>query len=98
MLSGIGAGSWRPVHEFCEQAEIPCVFPNVDYPEIAQPGYSTLYFSRGVALEAEVLAKHLAENRQAGHSGRIVQVFRDDAAGRMPAQALRFALQRRGIE
>lgn len=98
VLSGIGAGSWRPVHEFCEQAEIPCVFPNVDYPEIARPGYSTLYFSRGVALEAEVLAKHLADNRQAGHSGRIVQVFRDHAAGRMPAQALRLALQRHGIE
>lgn len=97
VLSGIGAGSWRPVHEFCEQAEIPCVFPNVDYPEIAQPGYSTLYFSRGVALEAEVLAKHLAEHGQSGRSGRIVQVFRDDVAGRVPAQALRAALQRRGI-
>lgn len=97
VLSGIGAGSWRPVHEFCEQAEIPCVFPNVDYPEIAQPGYSTLYFSRGVALEAEVLAKHLAERGQGSRSGRIVQVFRDNATGRMPAQALRNALQRRGI-
>jgi cytochrome c553 len=94
VLSGIGAGSWRPVHEFCEQAGMPCVFPNVDYPEIAQDGYATLYFSRGVALEAEVLARHLAES---GRDGRIVQVFRDDAAGRVPAQALRAALQRRGI-
>jgi hypothetical protein len=94
VLSGIGAGIWRPVHEFCEQAGIPCVFPNVDYPEIARDGYATLYFSRGIALEAEVLAKHLAES---GQSGPVVQVFRADAAGRMPAQALRAALQRRGI-
>ncbi len=97
VLSGIGAGSWRPVHDFCEQAEIPCLFPNVDYPETGQPGYSTLYFSRGVALEAEVLAKHLAESGQAGNPGRIVQVFRDEEAGRVPAQALRAALLRRGI-
>ncbi|MFA5240774.1 MAG: ABC transporter substrate-binding protein [Sulfuricella sp.] len=94
VLSGIGAGSWRPVHEFCEQAGIPCVFPNVDYPELAGSGYATLYFSRGVALEAEVLARHLAES---GRKERIVQVFRDDAAGRVPARALRAALQRRGI-
>jgi Periplasmic binding protein/Cytochrome c len=97
VLSGIGAGSWRPVHEFCERAELPCVFPNVDYPELADKGYATLYFSRGVALEAEVLARHLAESGQAGRAGRIVQVFRDNAAGRVPAQTLRAALQRRGI-
>ncbi|MFA6901568.1 MAG: ABC transporter substrate-binding protein [Gallionellaceae bacterium] len=94
VLSGIGAGSWRPVHEFCERSEIPCLFPNVDYPELAQSGYETLYFSRGVALEAEVLAQHLGES---GQAGRIVQVFRDNDAGRVPAQTLRAALQRRGI-
>jgi hypothetical protein len=98
VLSGIGAGSWRPVHEFCERAEIPCVFPNVDYPELAHNGYSTLYFSRGIALEAEVLAKHLLENGQAGHSGRIMQVYRDDAEGRLPAQTLRAALLRSGVK
>ncbi len=97
VLSGIGAGSWRPVHEFCERSGIPCVFPNVDYPVIAQSGYTTLYFSRGVALEAEVLAQYLAETGRAGRSGRIVQVFRDTAEGRVPAQTLRAALQRRGI-
>jgi len=53
-------------------------------------------FSRGVALEAEVLARHLAESGQAGRAGRIVQVFRDNDAGRVPAQILRAALQRCG--
>lgn len=95
VLSGIGTGNWRPVHDFCERAEIPCVFPHVDYPEIAQSGYATLYFSRGVALEAEVLAKHLADD---GWKGPVVQVFRDDAEGRVPAQVLRTALQRDGIK
>jgi hypothetical protein len=27
LLGGVGEGSWRPVHEFCEQHEVPCVFP-----------------------------------------------------------------------
>jgi Periplasmic binding protein len=98
VLSGIGAGSWRPVHEFCERAELPCVFPNVDYPELQDDGYATFYFSRGVTLEAEVLARHLAKRSQAGSTGRIVQVFRDNDEGRVPAQSLRTALQRRGLQ
>lgn len=96
-LSGIGAGNWRPVHEFCEQAGLPCLFPNVDYPVISETDYASIYFSHGVALEAEVLAKHLAGARQNGQSGPIVQVFRDDAIGRVPAQVFRSALQRSGI-
>jgi len=95
MLSGIGTGNWRPVHEFCEQVELPCLFPNVDYPVISGSDYASLYFSRGTALEADVLAKHLSGSR---YAGRIVQVFRDDPIGRVPAQTLRAALQRHGID
>lgn len=94
VLGGTGRGSWAPVHGFCEEERIPCVFPDVDHP--GADGYYSLYFSKGVALEAEVLAQHLAEASDRG--GRIVQVFRDDASGRLAAEALRAALQRRGIE
>lgn len=97
VLSGMGAGNWRPVHEFCEQAELPCLFPNVDYPVIGEAHYASIYFSRGIALEAEVLAKHLAEAGPGGRAGPIVQVFRDDAVGRVPADAMRDALRRQGI-
>lgn len=96
-LSGIGAGNWRPVHEFCEQVGLPCLFPNVDYPVISATDYASIYFSRGIVLEAEVLAKYLAEVSQHGQGGAVVQVFRGDAVGRVPAQALRSALQRHGI-
>lgn len=98
VLSGIGAGNWRPVHQFCEQAELPCLFPNIDYPVISDSDYASIYFSRGIVLEAEVLAKHLADAGQGNRAGPIVQVFRDDAVGRVPAQALRAALRRQGIE
>jgi cytochrome c553 len=95
LLSGIGAHTWRPVHEFCEQNEIPCLFPNVDIPVADGGGYATLYFSRGLALEAEVLARHLADAGQG--DGAIVQVFRDDDGGRMAAGALRAAMRQHGL-
>ena len=96
VIGGLGDGNWQPVHAFCEEAELPCVFPDVDYPVVEGAGYYSLYFSRGIALEADVLAKQLAETRSG--TNRIVQVFRDDETGRLPAQALRAALQRRGME
>lgn len=94
VLGGIGQRSWQPVHEFCERNEIPCLFPSVDFPVTAGSGYSSFYFSRGLELEAEVLAKHLADTGQDG--GAIVQVFRDDASGRVPARAFRAAMRQRG--
>ncbi|MFZ5530318.1 MAG: c-type cytochrome [Pseudomonadota bacterium] len=100
LLGGIGAGDWQPVHAFCEHNEIPCVFPDVDFPVVAESDYYSIYFSRGVTLEAEVLAKYLAEETRQGRrrsTEPIMQVFRDDAAGRMPAQALRAALRREGM-
>lgn len=96
VIGGLGRGSWQPVHGFCEDFALPCVFPDVDYPVVGGAGYYSLYFSRGVALEADVLARQLAETRSG--AGAIVQVFRDDASGRVPAQALREGLRRRGIE
>lgn len=97
VLSGIGEGTWLPVHEFCEGMEIPCVFPNVDFPEVTETGYATVYFSRGATLEAEILAQYLAEAGKGGKSSTVVQVFRDGGLGSVPAQALRKALQRRGV-
>lgn len=94
VIGGLGDASWQPVHAFCEGNGVPCVFPDVDYPVVDGAGYYSLYFSRGLVLEADVLARRLAENR----AGSIVQVFRDDETGRVPAQALREALKRRGVE
>lgn len=94
VIGGIGGGTWQPVHTFCETFEVPCVFPDVDYPDVTGTGYYPLYFSRGVALEAEVLAKHLLETRPSAKSDTVVQVYRDNALGRVPAQVLREALLR----
>jgi len=95
VIGGIGGSSWQPVHAFCEAFEVPCVFPDVDYPDVAGTGYYPLYFTRGVTLEAEVLAKHLLETDLSSKTGTVVQVYRDNALGRLPAQGLRAYLQGR---
>ncbi|MFZ2162460.1 MAG: cytochrome c, partial [Sideroxyarcus sp.] len=69
VLGGVGKGNWQPVHEFCEQNEIPCLFPSIDFSGLASSGYSSFYFSRGAELEAGVLAAHLAAS---GARGGIV--------------------------
>ena len=95
LLSGVGDGTWQPVHDFCEQARVPCWFPSVDLPPTAAASHYSVYFSRGLALEADVLARHL--QAQAAPPRRLLQVYRDDDAGRRAAAALRQALAGSGI-
>ncbi len=98
LLSGLGAGEWQPVHDFCESAAVPCVFPDADLPGIepsrdpsmtAPAGAWSLYLSAGLRLEARALGRHLADTALAGRPARVVQVFRDQPPGPAPAAALR---------
>jgi hypothetical protein len=93
VISGIGEGPWRPVHEFCEDFQVPCLFPNIDLPEVSADNFYSFYFSRGAPVDAEVLAKHL--RLQFGATGRkspVLQVFRREETGTAAAKALRGAL------
>ncbi|MEO5573964.1 MAG: cytochrome c [Gammaproteobacteria bacterium] len=92
LLSGVSAGDWQPVHDFCERREVPCLFPNTDAPPVADDALYSIYFSKGVALEAQVLARHLRAPAHGALTGTMMQVYRDDGAGRRAAQALRAAL------
>lgn len=92
LLSGISTQSWEPIHRFCEDLAIPCLLPLTNKPVTAAADFYTLYFSRGLALEAEVIAKFLGERSgQAGPGQRIVQVFHNDADGQTMARAFRAA-------
>lgn len=98
LLGGAGSGSWRPVHDFCEREEVPCLFPNTDLPVVSPAGAYSLYLSGGLAVEAQALARHLRE--QAGpveSAPRIVQVYRDAGGGLVLAGALRRALREQGV-
>jgi cytochrome c553/DNA-binding NarL/FixJ family response regulator len=90
LIGGLGASSWRPIHEFSERLDIPCVFPQADLPVHEGPNYYTFYFSKGVVLEAQVLAKFL---RDRGTQGKILQVYRRAEVSSAAAAALRAALK-----
>jgi cytochrome c553 len=96
LVSGLSDTTWEPVQRFCQQERVPCWFPSVDLPPGGQ-GFYSVYFSRGVALEAAVLAKHLRDDKDA-RPRRLVQVYRDDYVGRGAAEALRQALADSGIQ
>ncbi|HWY95449.1 MAG TPA: hypothetical protein VNX69_09670 [Steroidobacteraceae bacterium] len=98
VISGLGGRNWEPVHRFCEQASLPCLFPNVDLPVVAERDFYSLYFSKGVLLEAELLAHQLTADQTTPGSRRIVQVFRADDIGEAAARALRSATTGAGFE
>lgn len=89
LVGGLGPSSWQPIHDFCERFEIPSVFPLSDLPVIADHNQYNFYFSRGLPLDAEVLATFL---RDRGEQDQILQVYRQDEAGVATASALRKAL------
>ncbi len=95
VVSGLGGNNWRPVHDFCEEQALPCLFPNVDAPVDAADDFYTVYLSKGVGLEAELIAAKLSE-KGGGLSG-VHQVYRVGDSGEQAALALSDALRRQGV-
>jgi hypothetical protein len=60
VISGLGRTTWSPVQTFCERNHVPCVFPNIDLPPALGTDYYSIYFSRGVVLEADLIFKELS--------------------------------------
>lgn len=88
LVSGVGGRTWEPVHRFCERASIPCLMPNVDLPVVSEGDYYPVYYSRGVLLEADVIASRLKSETGGEPTRRIVQVFRADDIGAAAAREL----------
>jgi hypothetical protein len=96
LLSGISGSTWQPVHDFCEQNRIPCWLPSVDLPGDSLENNYSLYFQRGVMLEAEVLANYLVDD-PTKLPQRVVQVFRDDSLGLGATSSFSNAMKASGI-
>ena len=90
IVSGIADGDWAPVHEFCEQQGVPCIFPQAAAPPDrgVDGGFYSLYYSRGVSLEAAALAQYLLRPAGAGPTRSILQVARCGSAGQRAADQL----------
>jgi len=93
LLGGMSDRSWNPIGRFCERHEIPCLFPGTDLPDAEADDFYTLHFSRGLALEADLIASHLDTNPG---THVVVQVYCGEAPERA-AEALRSVLTPRGI-
>jgi hypothetical protein len=96
VISGISNSTWAPVHEFCQKEKVPCLLPSVALTP-QESAYYPFYYSRGVALEADVLARHLRDLKKKAPE-KVVQIYQDDEVGRGAAQALTKALHDSGIK
>ena len=92
MIGGLSTGSWSPIGRFCERHEIPCLYPATDLPEAEEGDFYTLYFSRGLDLEADLIASHLS----ADPLPAVIQVYCTAASARAAA-TLRSALLQKGV-
>ncbi len=88
LISGIGGRNWEPVHRFCQEESIPCLFPNVDIPVVKEHDFYSVYFSRGVLLEADLIARRLEKPVAKPARGRILQFYRSEDIGADAAREL----------
>ena len=97
MLSGLSGSTWQPVHDFCEKSRVPCWFPSVDLPVESNADFYSVYFHKGVRLEARILAKYFDDEPQQAPR-RLVQIYREDAVGSGGSAALAAALQHGAVQ
>lgn len=101
VISGLGGDNWAPVHAFCEEEELPCLFPNIEVPPAgANRDFYSLYFSRGVLLEADLIADRVKRlnGAESGPRMRVVeQVYRAGDSGEAAARELAAALRGQGV-
>lgn len=88
VISGLGGSNWAPVHQFCERAALPCLLPNVDLPVVAENDFYPVYFSKGVLLEAALIAQELRMQKHAAGTRRLLQIYRAGDSGEQAAKAL----------
>jgi hypothetical protein len=66
--------------------------PNVELPVVAEQDFYSIYFSRGVLLEAQLMAFQLLDKSRRLSSRRVIQVFREDDVGKLAAASLGAAM------
>jgi len=98
LLGGIALGSWAPIHEFCERNKIPSLFPVTDYPVISESDWYTLYLSKGYVKEGETAARFIRRKAEIPGQSPVVQVYRDEPAGRAIARGFASARESMGKE
>ncbi|HTP66716.1 MAG TPA: amino acid ABC transporter substrate-binding protein [Geobacteraceae bacterium] len=89
LIGGITTGEWGPVHRFCEDNRIPCLFPNTDYPVISKTDWYNLYMSKGFYQEGEGAARYLSTRKDSLKGGKVIQIVRGGREGKAMATGFR---------
>ena len=89
LLGGVSNQPWKEVHRFCEERQVPCILPSTDQPIVTNSDFYSLYFSAGVELEAQVLAKYLRQQELLEGRPRIVQVHDGSVAAARAMKVLK---------
>jgi len=109
VVSGLGGRNWAPVHAFCEEEAVPCLFPNVEVPVENDRDFYSVYFTKGVLLEAELIAKRIVDESggkpvkavrvttAAKAAPTVWQIYREGDNGEPAAHALAAVLGGHGI-
>ena len=97
VLSGMVSGDWSPVHDFCERQHLPCLFPITQLPVVSERDWYTLYFSKGYYQEGEAVARYLKNLPREFQPAHILQIYRDDPAGRALVRGFAETWQKTGL-
>ena len=89
MISGIGGAAWAPVHHFCETAQLPCLFPNINLPVVAEQDFYSIYLTKGALLDAELIATRLKTLPLGVTPKRLIQIHAIGDGAEVAAETLR---------
>ena len=81
---------------FANRRIVPCLLPNVDLPVVAENDFYPVYFSKGILLEAQLIARQILEMRTKPR--KVTQVFRHGDIGAAAAGMVRSALLSSGMQ
>jgi hypothetical protein len=98
VISGVGSKDWTPIHSFCQEEAVPCLLPNVDLPVVKESDFYNVYYSRGVLLEADLMAHQLQIQKEKDGLGRITQVYRTGNIGAEASRKLNEDVEKIGVQ
>jgi hypothetical protein len=96
VVSGLGR-NWAPVHAFCEDKRLACLFPNAEVPVDAPGDFFEIYLSRGVLLEAGLIGSALTAPSAGAPVKLVQQIYRAGDSGEAAAHALDRLLTEKGV-
>lgn len=91
LLGGISYGDWKPIHDFCERTQLPCLFPVTDLPVVSDTDWYTQYFSKGYYQEGQAAARYLNGLDDPAATRKLLQLVEDTLQGRALALGFREA-------